>query len=297
MSNEANTSIEKACYETPEEMIRYIRGQWVIIDRDLADLYKVSTKALNQQVKRNIERFPPDFMFKLDADEFNELVTKCDRFKILKHSSVMPNAFTEQGISMLSAVLKSPTAINVSIRIIESFVRLRKLKLHNVSLYQRIERMEYKQLETDKRINEIFNIIDNTPEIPSQGIFFDGQIYDAYTFVTRLIRKAQHSIILIDNYIDDTVLTMLNKRKDQVSAKIYTSQMTKEMELDIQKHNAQYKSIEIQRFRKAHDRFLIIDEDVYLIGASIKDMGKKWFGFTLIHGVSAIEITNRLNAR
>lgn len=297
MSNEANTSIEKICDEAPEEMIRYIRGQWVIIDRDLADLYNVSTKALNQQVKRNIERFPPNFMFKLNVDEFHELVTKCDRFKRLKHSSVMPNAFTEQGISMLSAVLKSPTAINVSIRIIESFVRLRKLMLHNASLYQRIERIEHKQLETDKRISEILDIIGNTPKIPSQGIFFDGQIYDAYTFVTGLIRKAQHRIILIDNYIDDTVLTMLNKRKDQVSAKIYTSQMTKEMELDIKKHNAQYKSIEIHRFSKAHDRFLIIDEDVYLIGASIKDMGKKWFGFTLIHGVSVTEITNRLNTQ
>lgn len=155
MNNETNSGLEKKRHEEPEEMIRCIRGQWVIIDKDLADLYGVSTKALNQQVKRNIERFPANFMFKLNVDEFNELVTNCDRFARLKHSSSMPNAFTEQGISMLSAVLKSPTAINVSIRIIDSFVRLRKLMFNNASIYQRLERMEHRQLETDKRINEI----------------------------------------------------------------------------------------------------------------------------------------------
>ena len=297
MNNETNSGLEKKRHEEPEEMIRCIRGQWVIIDKDLADLYGVSTKARNQQVIRNIERFPANFMFKLNVDEFNELVTNCDRFARLKHSSSMPNAFTEQGISMLSAVLKSPTAINVSIRIIDSFVRLRKLMFNNASIYQRLERMEHRQLETDKRINEIMDIIGSSTETPSQGIFFDGQIYDAYTFVTGLIRKARQNIILIDNYIDDTILTMLDKRGEGVSAKIYTSRMTKEVKLDIRKHNAQYRSIEIQQFGKAHDRFLIIDEEVYLIGASIKDMGKRWFGFTLIHGITGKEITERLKGR
>lgn len=289
-----NVELENPYHEEPENLIRNIRGQWVIIDKDLADLYGVSTKVMNQQVKRNIERFPPTFMFKLDKVEFNELVTNCDRFNRLKHSSVMPNAFTEQGVSMLSAVLKSPTAINVSIRIIESFVRLRKMMMYNASLYQRIEKVETRQRETDKRIDEILKIIDSSPQLPAQGIFFDGQIYDAYTFVTNLIRKAQKRIILIDNYIDDTVLTMFDKRNDKVSATIYTSKMTKSLKLDISKHNKQYRPIELKIFSKTHDRFLIIDESVYLIGASIKDLGKKWFGFTLMQGFSAEEITDRI---
>ena len=143
----------------PDNLIRFIRNQWVLLDKDLAGLYGVSTKVLNQQVKRNIERFPTNFMFKLNEDEFHELVTNCDRFKTLKHSSAMPNAFTEQGVSMLSALLRSPTAIQVSIRIIESFVRLRKLTFHNTSILQRLDIMEHKQQEADKRIIEIWTDI------------------------------------------------------------------------------------------------------------------------------------------
>lgn len=243
----------------PDNLIRFIRNQWVLLDKDLAGLYGVSTKVLNQQVKRNIERFPTNFMFKLNEDEFHELVTNCDRFKTLKHSSAMPNAFTEQGVSMLSAVLRSPTAIQVSIRIIE-----------------------------------ILKIIGRSQQIPSQGIFYDGQIYDAYSFVSDLIRSAESQIILIDNYIDDTVLTLLDKRSVSVTATIYTSQIDKKLRLDIRKHNAQYKPISIQIYNKSHDRFLIIDDNVYLIGASIKDLGKKWFGFTLIRGISADDISERL---
>lgn len=278
----------------PDNLIRFIRNQWVLLDKDLAGLYGVSTKVLNQQVKRNIERFPTNFMFKLNEDEFHELVTNCDRFKTLKHSSAMPNAFTEQGVSMLSAVLRSPTAIQVSIRIIESFVRLRKLTFHNTSILQRLDIMEHKQQEADKRIIEILKIIGRSQLIPSQGIFYDGQIYDAYSFVSDLIRSAESQIILIDNYIDDTVLTLLDKRSVSVTATIYTSQIDKKLRLDIRKHNSQYKPISIQIYNKSHDRFLIIDDNVYLIGASIKDLGKKWFGFTLIRGISADDISERL---
>lgn len=291
---ENDSKLEKRHQCEPESMIQFIRGKWVIIDRDLADLYGVSTKALNQQVKRNIERFPANFMFRLNEEEFLKLVTICDRFKCLKHSAVTPHAFTEQGVSMLSAVLKSPAAIKVSIRIMESFVRLRKITLDNALLYQRLDIVEHRQHETDERINEILMIMNSSPHIPSQGIFYDGQTYDAYSFISNLIRKAVKRIILVDNYIDDTVLTMLNKRKKGVSAMIYTSTVTEEMKLDIQKHDTQYQPIEIYQFRKAHDRFIIIDEEVYLIGASIKDLGKKWFGFTLMHGITASEITDRL---
>lgn len=290
MGNEIdNVSLHK---ET-DDRICFIRGQWVIIDRDLADLYGVSTKVLNQQVKRNIERFPTSFMFELNRKEFNELVTICDRFKKLKHSSAMPHAFTEQGVSMLSAVLRSPTAIQVSIRIIESFVRLRRMLTINASVFQRLDKIEQKQFETDNSISEIFSILSNKA-IPSQGIFYDGQIYDAYTFVADLVRKAEKRIILIDNYIDDTVLTLLDKRKDGVAATVHTSRMTKELELDIHKHNAQYRPIEINVFKRSHDRFMIIDSEVYLIGASIKDLGKKWFGFTLMESITPEEILDRI---
>ena len=210
-------------FTDPDNLIRFIRNQWVLLDKDLADLYGVSTKVLNQQVKRNIERFPSNFMFKLNKDEFHELVTNCDRSNTLKHSSVMPNAFTEQGVSMLSAVLRSPAAIQVSIRIIESFVRLRKLALYNTSILQRLDIMENKQQEADKRIIEILKIIGHSQQIPSQGIFYNGQVYDAYSFVSDLIRSAEKQIILIDNYIDDTVLTLLDKRNDSAVATIYTS--------------------------------------------------------------------------
>ena len=281
-------------FTDPDNLIRFIRNQWVLLDKDLADLYGVSTKVLNQQVKRNIERFPSNFMFKLNKDEFHELVTNCDRSNTLKHSSVMPNAFTEQGVSMLSAVLRSPAAIQVSIRIIESFVRLRKLALYNTSILQRLDIMENKQQEADKRIIEILKIIGHSQQIPSQGIFYNGQVYDAYSFVSDLIRSAEKQIMLIDNYIDDTVLTLLDKRNDSAVATIYTSHIDKKLRLDIRKHNAQYKPISILSYSKAHDRFLIIDDNVYLIGASIKDLGKKWFGFTLIQGISANDICEKL---
>jgi len=280
-------------YKETDDRICFIRGQWVIIDRDLADLYGVSTKVLNQQVKRNIERFPESFMFELNQEEFSELVTICDRFKKLKHSSAMPHAFTEQGVSMLSAVLRSPTAIQVSIRIIESFVRLRRVLTVNASVFQRLDKIEHKQIETDNSISEIFSIL-SKKSTPAQGIFYDGQVYDAYTFVADLIRKAERRIVLIDNYIDDTVLTLLDKRKVGVAAIVHTSRMTKELELDIDKHNAQYRPIEINIFKRSHDRFLIIDDDVYLIGASIKDLGKKWFGFTLMESITPEDILERL---
>ena len=277
-----------------DERIYSVRGRQVMIDRDLAELYGVETKALNQAVKRNIERFPPSFMFRLKQEEFMELVTICDRFEKLKHSSNMPHAFTEQGVAMLSSVLRSPTAVSVSIRVMESFVKLRQFMMKNSYMFQRMDILEMRLAETESKVGSIMKMIDNDKRIPQQGIFFDGQIYDAYSFVAELIRKATKRIVLIDNYIDDTVLTLLSKRAAGVEATIYTGKISKQLQLDIDRHNGQYSPIEVRTFTKSHDRFMIIDDEVYLIGASIKDLGKKWFGFTLMENTRTEDLIGRL---
>jgi len=270
-----------------ENMILSIRGAQVMIDRDLAVLYGVETKVLNQAVKRNIERFPERFRFQLSKNETDELVTICDRLKNLKHSSIPPHVFTEQGVAMLSSVLNSPTAIAVSIQIMDAFVALRHFVLANAEVFQRLEVIEHHQLElathiadTDHRLDEVFKRLDDGSVRPTQGIFYDGQIFDAYTFVSGLIRSAKSRIVLFDNYVDDTVLTLLDKRADGVSAQIYTRSISRQLSLDLQRHNAQYRPIAIDVFPNAHDRFLCIDETVYHIGASLKDLGKKWFAFS-----------------
>lgn len=277
-----------------EERIFTVRGRQVILDRDLAQLYGVETKVLNQAVRRNIERFPGSFMFKLNKEEFEELVTICDRLIPLKHSTVLPFAFTEQGVSMLSAVLRSTTAIQVSIKIMESFVKMRQYITMDSHLFKRMNSLEMRLSDTETQVANIIKTISSINDNPRQGIFFDGQVFDAYAFVAGLVRKAERRIVLIDNYIDDTVLTLLDKRADGVEAVVYTGKISQQLQLDIEKHNAQYTPVEVLTFSKAHDRFLIIDEDVYLIGASIKDLGKKWFGFTLMENTSADELLERI---
>ena len=282
------------------QLIMNVRGMQVMVDRDLAVLYGVETKRLNEQVRRNIERFPERFRFQLTKEETDELVANCDRLNALKHSTVTPYVFTEQGISMLSTVLHSQTAIAVSIKIMDAFVSMRRFIATNAQLFQRLETIEYHQLEmkqhqevTDKRIDEVFKRLDaNIP--PMQGIFYDGQVFDAYRFVSDLIRKAKRSIVLIDNYVDDTVLTLLDKRENGVAATIYTQRISNQFQLDVDRHNTQYPHIEIKQFNKAHDRFLLIDDEVYHIGASIKDLGKKWFGFTLMRDITATELINKI---
>ncbi len=261
-----------------EERIFTIRGRQVMIDKDLALLYGVETKVLNQAVKRNIERFPASFMFRLEHEEFLELVTICDRFKNLKHSSNMPHAFTEEGVAMLASVLRSPTAVSVSIRIMESFVKIRQFLMKNSYMFQKMNILEMRLAETESKVGSIMKIIDNNPHIPQQGIFFDGQIYDAYAFVADLVRSAKGRIILIDNYIDDTVLTMMSKRTAGVEAVIYTGKISKQLRLDIDKHNAQYPPVEVRTFAKAHDRFLIIDDKVYLVGHPLRTWGRNGSG-------------------
>jgi len=276
-----------------ENRIFSFRNLQVMIDRDLAELYGVETKVINQAVKRNINRFPDTFRFQLNDSEMNELVTNCDRLHTLKHSVSPPYAFTEQGVAMLSAVLKSDIAVSVSIQIINAFVKMRSFILSNSLLLNRLDNLERKQLKTDENIEKIFSAL-RTALPPVQGIFFDGQIFDAYVFVNDLIKKAKKSIVLIDNYVDESVLLMLTKRSKNVKCEIYTQKISEQLKLDLQKHNSQYEAILITQFNKSHDRFIIIDnQDVYHIGASLKDLGKKWFAFSKM-GVGADKIINTL---
>ena len=291
-----------AAVDNIEPLIKVIRGQQVMLDRGLATLYGVETKRLNEQVKRNMERFPERFRFQLTKEEMNELVANCDRFNSLKHSTVRSYAFTEQGVAMLSTVLRSETAIRVSIRIMDAFVAMRRFMVTNAEVFQRLSTMEYHQLEmqqhqqeTDKRIDEVFRRLDEGNAKPKQGVFYNGQIYDAYTFVSDLIKSAKRRIILIDNYVDETVLTLLDKREEGVSAVIYTQQISRQFQLDIDRHNAQYAPVDVETFRLSHDRFLCIDDDVYHIGASIKDLGKKWFGFSKMEILTPDELVERIN--
>ena len=249
-----------------------------------------------------MERFPERFRFQLTKEEMNELVTNCDRFNSLKHSTVRSYAFTEQGVAMLSTVLRSETSIRVSIRIMDAFVAMRRFMVTNAEVFQRLSTMEYHQLEmqqhmqeSDKRIEEVFRRLDEGNAKPKQGVFYNGQIYDAYTFVSDLIKSAKRRIILIDNYVDETVLTLLDKRGEGVSAVIYTQQISRQFQLDIDRHNAQYAPVDVETFRLTHDRFLCIDDDVYHIGASIKDLGKKWFGFSKMEILTPDELVERIN--
>ncbi|MEE1184422.1 MAG: ORF6N domain-containing protein [Paludibacteraceae bacterium] len=276
--------------ENIENLILNIRGKQVMLDRDLARLYGVETKALNQAVKRNLERFPERFMFKLNDNERIEVVTNCDHLNELRFSYQNPYAFTEQGVSMLSAVLKSNIAINTSIMIMDAFVAMRHSLNKNYQLHNRIELLEQNQLSNNKLLQKhtkqfevIFDKIfkHNTP---TEGVFHNGQIFDAYKFATDLIKSAKKSLVLIDNYVDESVLLMLSKREAGVSAKIYTANISQQLTLDLAKHNKQYPPIEIFMHTTSHDRFLIIDDaEVYHIGASLKDLGKKLFAFSKLN--------------
>jgi len=270
------------------------RSTQVMIDSDLANLYGIETKALNQAVKRNPERFPETFRFQLNDGEKQQLVTDCDRFKNLKHSSNNPYAFTEQGVAMLSAVLRSKKAIEVSILIIQAFVEMKKFIITNANIFQRLDKVEKKLFLADEQFDQIFKALDDKRTQPKQDIFFEGQIFDAFSFVSDLIRQAKTSIILIDNYIDDSVLLHFTKRNPRVNFTILTRKISQQLKLDISKHHEQYEQINIKEFKEAHDRFLIIDEvDVYHFGASLKDLGKKWFAFSKMD-ISSLKIIDRL---
>ena len=279
--------------------IHTIRGIQVMLDFDLAKIYGYETKNFNRQVKNNIERFDEDFHFQLTNDEVAEL-SRCKNFTLntgrgsnIKYN---PYAFTEQGIYMLMTVLKGDLAIQQSKKLIRLFKQMKDyiIQNHNILGYNEILRLAQQTEKNSNDIEELKNkmltkdnideiIRDFSEPILKDYIFYNGQQFDAYTFISDLVRKAKKEIILIDNYIDDSVLKILNKRADNVSATIYTAHISENLKLDLQKHNTQYQPIEIKVFKDSHDRFLIIDDEVYHIGASLKDLGKKMFAFSKLN--------------
>lgn len=257
-----------------ERLILTIRGKQVLIDRDLGNIYGVETKRLNEQVRRNIARFPDRYRFQLTKDEMKELVANCDRFNMLKHSTSAPYAFTEFGVSMLPSVLNSQKAIDTSIRIIDAFVAMRSFMVQNADVLRRIAHLERHQIDTDEKIDMILDKMEEqSPKLLPEQIFQTGCVWDAWSYVSDLVRSAKQRIVLIDNFVDDRVLTMLDKRAEGVSATIH-SRYYNQFQVDLKKHNEQYPVINfVQLPYKNHDRFLIIDDEVYLLGASVKDMG------------------------
>src|SRR3989338_5942138 len=266
-----------------ENKIHLIRGLQVMLDSDLAELYDIETKVLNQAVKRNCERFPAEFMFQLTDFEYQSLRSQIVTIEVGRgmHKKYLPYAFTEQGVAMLSGVLKSYTAVRISIQIINAFVVMRRFLASNVKIFQRLDIVERKQIGYDAKFEELFDAIQSKDLRPEKGIFFDEQIFDAYNFVSDLIRSANQSIVLIDNYIDDSVLTLFSKKNSDVKVTIFTKEISKQLMLDLVKYNSQYLPIEVKEFQQSNDRFLIIDDkEVYHFGASLKDLGKKWFAFS-----------------
>lgn len=281
-----------------ERVIYTFRGVQVMLDRDLAKMYNVETKALNQAVKRNSGRFPERFMFQLSKEEFDNWKSQIVTSNMMSQSEIesfkmavrrAPYAFTEQGVAQLSAVLKSDTAIEVSIRIMDAFVAMRRFISTNAEMFQRIERLESHQTSTDEKVEHIMKRMDElAPAITPEQIFATGCVWDAWDYVSQLVRSAKQRIVLIDNFVDERVLTLLTKRAAGVSATIH-SRYTQQFKLDLEKHNEQYEPIEFIQFpHKSHDRFLFIDDNVYLLGTSIKDMGTSLCAITRLETTADI---------
>ncbi len=282
-----------------QNRIYTIRGLQVILDKDLAFYYEVKAIRLREQVKRNPKRFPSDFMFRLTDSEVEFMVSQ-NAIPSKKHlGGSLPYVFTEQGVTNLSAVLTSDKAIEINNQIARAFVEMRKFLFENASIFNRLDNIEQKQLsyriKTDEKFEQIFKAIEDKSIKTKQGIFYDGQVFDAYIFISDLIKSANKSILLIDNYIDETVLQLFTKRNKNVPVSIFSKNITKILLQDLEKHNAQYPKIELKKFTKVHDRFLIIDEiTVYHFGASLKDLGKKWFAFSKMD-MEALEMIAKLN--
>ena len=280
--------------EEIRNLIYTIRGKQVMLDSDVAMLYHYETKNVNKAMKRNIERFPEDFCFQLTDDEFENLRfqfgtlnKKVNNVKVTR--KYLPYVYTEQGISMLAGVLKNDIAIQVSISIIRAFIEMRKFISSNAQVFERLTNIEYKLLDYDKKFDEIFNQLQNEDNI-KQKIFFEGQIYDAYSLIIDIIKRAKNKIVIIDNYIDDSILKMLVKKNKNVEVVILTSNKSNVSNLDIQKFNKEYPTLKIARTNKFHDRFIVIDnKELYHCGASIKDMGKKCFGINKVEDISGIK--------
>ena len=284
--------------EEIKNLIYTIRGKQVMLDSDVAMLYNYETKKVNQAVKRNIDRFPERFCFQLTEKEleimWSQIVTTSkledNKYRSKKY---LPYVFTEQGIAMLSGILKSEIAVQISIKIMDAFVEMRKFISINNSLFEKVinieNKMDKKFIENDKKFNIIFDQLQLEENI-KQRVFFEGQIYDAYSVIIDSIKKANKSILIIDNYVDDSILKMLTKKKSSVEVVILTSNKSNIQNIDIQKFNKEYPILKIAKTNKFHDRFIVIDSrEMYHLGASIKDLGKKCFGINKIEDKEIIE--------
>ena len=316
MENEVNSLVvqDNISNEEIKNLIYTIRGKQVMLDSDVAMLYHYPTKRINEAVNRNQQRFPKNFCFQLTEEEYKILRCKNSNLNEVnseniiedkslrsqsatlekntgrgKHRKYLPNVFTEQGIAMLSGLLKNDIAIQVSINIMNAFVEMRRFLAVNGQLFERLTNVEYKLLEHDKKFDQVFNQLQQEENI-KQKIFFEGQIYDAYSLIIDIIKKADKKILIIDNYIDDSVLKMLTKKNKNVEVVILTSEKSSIEKIDIQKFNKEYPVLKVAKTNKFHDRFIVIDnKEMYHLGASIKDLGKKCFAINKIVDVEIID--------
>ena len=283
---------EKFLNKDIKDLIYTIRGMQVMLDSDVANLFKYTTKNINKSVKNNAERFPEYYCFQLTTKEYNSLMTR--RYNIIKigrsnNRKYLPYVFTEYGITMLAALLKSEVAVNISIKIVNTFMQMRKNFSENNQVFERLTSLEYKLLEQEKKINNILGELKFEENI-KQKIFFKGQIYDAYSIIIDIIKSANKKILIIDNYIDDNVLKILSKKKKDVEVTILTSIKSNIEKLDIKKFNKEYPILKPEKTNKFHDRFIIVDnKEMYHLGASIKDLGKKCFGINKIEDIKIVE--------
>ena len=285
-----NEEMNVVKYETKniKDLIYTIRGKQVMLDSDVAMLYHCETRNINQAVKRNIDRFPDRYCFQLTRSEFENL----NNGKVIR--KYLPYVFTEQGIAMLSGLLKNEIAIQVSINIMDAFVEMRKIIANNFNINSRVSTLEYQMIECHEKFDEVFNELQKGKDTEfNQKIFFDGQIYDAYSLIIDIIKRAKEKILIIDNYIDDNILKMLAKKNKNVDVVILTSQNCNLTKLDINKFNKQYPTLIVARTSKFHDRFIVIDnKELYHCGASLKDLGKKCFAISKMKDTKFMEIVS-----
>ena len=293
-----NEKLNLTTTEEIQNLIYTIRGKQVMLDSYVANLYHTETRAINQALKRNIDRFPEEFCFQLTDEEFLNLRSQIVIFKSKTNNGKVtrkynPFVFTEQGIIMLSGILRTETAIKVSVKIVEAFVRMRHYLKDNGQVFERLTSVEYKLLEHDKKFDLVFDKLQEK-QLENQRIFYDGQIYDAYSLIIDIIKRAESKITIIDNYIDDSVLKMLSKKKENVEVVILSSNKSNIQNIDIQKFNKQYPTLKVVKTDKFHDRFIILDEkELYHIGASIKDLGKKCFAINRIENKDITKIIEK----
>jgi hypothetical protein len=279
MSISANVTVSKTS-------IHFIRGKQVMLDNSISDCFQVPVKRINEQVKRNKARFPEEFCFQLTQNEWQLLKSQIATSNGTRGGKVKsPWAFTEHGVAMIATLLNSPQAAKLSIEIINLFIQARKTGFQFSALEQKYERLKQIQADQSQEIAKIWNQLENGNIQKSQGIFFNNQIFDAYIFSSDLIKSAKKSVVLIDNYLDETTLIQLSKRNARVACTVYTEKITEQLRLDFAKHNSQYPLIDLRTLKHVHDRFLIIDnKELYHLGASLKDLGKRWFAFSRIDG-------------